>query len=78
MIGALIILIGVGRPTLANAQALPATPHIPDLLGLYPGMPLNEEASGRQSFPEASQRSSGIEEREARCEGHDVSPGCAC
>jgi hypothetical protein len=31
----------VGFGSFARAQSLPATPHTPDLLGIYPGMPMN-------------------------------------
>src|SRR6266702_4580825 len=34
-----VSMIAVAVPMLA--QSLPATPHTPDLLGIYPGMPMN-------------------------------------
>jgi len=37
---AVVFLVGqVGLASFARAQSLPATPHTPDLLGIYPGMP---------------------------------------
>jgi len=38
-IGVLVVSIAVAVPM--RAQNLPATPHTPDLLGIYPGMPMN-------------------------------------
>jgi hypothetical protein len=38
-IGILVVSIAVSVPM--RAQNLPATPHTPDLLGIYPGMPMN-------------------------------------
>jgi hypothetical protein len=35
------MLIGACELISAHAQALPPTPHTPDLLGIYQGMPLN-------------------------------------
>src|SRR5712691_8020010 len=35
-------LVFTGFAALTPAQNLPATPHTPDLLGIYPGMPANE------------------------------------
>jgi len=37
---AVVFLVGqVGLASFTRAQSLPATPHTPDLLGIYPGMP---------------------------------------
>jgi hypothetical protein len=44
-------LVCFGFATLAAAQNLPATPHTPDLLGLYPGMP---EAAARAQLQKHS------------------------
>ena len=38
----LLTLLGLGAASVLQAQELPPTPHSPDLLGLYPGMPLSE------------------------------------
>ena len=51
--GSLLILIGAGPQTSASGQSLPATPHTPDLLGLYPGMPLNEAQATLQKHSSA-------------------------
>ncbi|HEX3107305.1 MAG TPA: hypothetical protein VHQ22_22915 [Terriglobales bacterium] len=40
--GLLLMLIGAIGLVPAHAQALPPTPHTPDLLGIYPGMPLSQ------------------------------------
>ena len=37
-----LCLIALSAAMILQAQGLPATPHTPDLLGIYPGMPLNE------------------------------------
>src|SRR5260221_3070418 len=37
-----LALVFIGLAALTPAQNLPATPHTPDLLGIYPGMPANE------------------------------------
>ena len=37
-----------------HAQALPPTPHTPDLLGIYPGMPLNEAQATLQKHSSAA------------------------
>jgi hypothetical protein len=42
MTGLLLMLIGAIGPISAQAQGLPSTPHTPDLLGIYPGMPLSQ------------------------------------
>ena len=36
---AILLTISWRFAALASGQSLPATPHTPDLLGLYPGMP---------------------------------------
>lgn len=42
MTGILFIVIGAIGSIPAHAQGLPPTPHTPDLLGIYPGMPLSQ------------------------------------
>jgi hypothetical protein len=48
MTGLFVMLIGAIELIPAHAQALPPTAHSPDLLGIYPGMPLSRAQAALQ------------------------------
>src|SRR5579864_7638797 len=49
----LLLLMASTSAITLNGQALPSTPHTPDLLGIYPGMPLSEAQATLQKHSSA-------------------------